>query len=98
MPLQEDIFRADTVVVLCFDQEWNWARKTIQQLGHLMGEQSAKTKIFIVGPKYRHEVSFVPGFEFRTIVGVTPNNRVALNHVADEIKKILGDPAPPRLR
>jgi TIR domain len=90
MPLQEDISRADTVVVLCFDQEWNWASRIIQQLGQMMGEQGAKTRIFVTGPEDRKKGKFVPAFKFKTVVGVTPDNRVPINEVADEIKKIVG--------
>jgi uncharacterized protein YceK len=88
--LEDDISRADTVVVLCFDQEWAWANKIILQLRQMMSEQSAKTRIFIAGPPYKNKERFVPAFKFRTIVGVTSDNRVPLNHVADEIKKIAG--------
>jgi len=90
MPLQEDISRADTVVVLCFDQEWNWASRIIQQLGQMMGEQGAKTRIFVTGPEDRKKGKFVPAFKFKTVVGVTPDNRVPIKEVADEIKKIVG--------
>jgi len=90
MPLQEDISRADTVVVLCFDQEWNWASRIIQQLGQMMGEEGAKTRIFVTGPEDRKKGKFVPAFKFKTVVGVTPDNRVPINEVADEIKKIVG--------
>jgi hypothetical protein len=90
MPLQEDISRADTVVVLCFDQEWYWANRIIQQLGQMMGDQSAKNRIFVMGPEDRNKGKFVPPFKFKTIVGVTPDNRVAMNQVADAIKKIVG--------
>jgi hypothetical protein len=93
MPLQEDISRADTVVVLCFDQEWNWASRIIQQLGQMMGEQGAKTRIFVTGPEDRKKGKFVPAFKFKTVVGVTPDNRVPINEVADEIKKIVGGAA-----
>jgi hypothetical protein len=90
LPLQDDISRADTVVVLCFDQDWNWANKIIQQLRQMMGEQSAKTRIFVTGPEYRNKGRFVPAFKFRTVVGVTPDHRVPISQVADEIKKIVG--------
>jgi hypothetical protein len=93
MPLQDDISRADTLVVLCFDQEWNWANKIILQLRQMMGEQSAKTRIFVMGPEYRNKGTFVPAFNFKTVVGVTPDNRVPTNQVADEIKKIVGGAA-----
>jgi hypothetical protein len=90
MPLQDDISRADTVVVLCFDQEWSWAARIIQQLGQMMGDQSAKSRIFVMGPEDRKKGKFEPPFKFKTVVGVTPDNRVPINQVADEIKKIVG--------
>jgi hypothetical protein len=90
VPLQDDISRADTVVVVCFDQDWCWANRIIQQLGHMMSDQSAKTRIFVTGPEDRKRGKFVPPFKFRTVVGVTPDNRVPINQVADEIKRIVG--------
>ena len=90
MPLQDDISRADTVVVLCFDQEFLWANRIIQQLGQMMGEQGAKTRIFVTGPEDRKKGKFVPAFKFKTVVGVAPDNRVPVSQVADEIKKIVG--------
>jgi hypothetical protein len=90
MPLQEDLSRADTVVVLCFDQDWNWANKMILQLRQMISEQSAKTRIFVTGPEYRNKGKFVPAFKFKTVVGVTPENPVPINQVADAIKKIVG--------
>jgi hypothetical protein len=90
VPLQDDISRADTIVVLCFDQEWNWANKIIQQLRQMMGEHSAKTRIFVTGPDYKNKGTFVPAFKFRSVVGVTAQNRVPITQVADEIKKIVG--------
>jgi hypothetical protein len=90
MPLQEDISRADTVVVLCFDQEFLWANRIIRQLGQMMGDQSAKNRIFVMGPEDRKKGKFVPPFKFKTVVGVAPDNRVPVSQVADEIKKIVG--------
>lgn len=90
LELQEDISRADTVVVLCFDQEWYWASRIIQELGQMMGDQSAKNRIFVTGPEDRKKGKFVPPFKFKTVVGVTPDNRVPANQVAEEIKKIVG--------
>jgi len=90
MPLQDDISRADTVVVLCFDQEFLWANRIIQQLGQMMGDQSAKNRIFVMGPEDRKKGKFLPPFKFKTVVGVAPDNRVPVSQVADEIKKIVG--------
>ena len=92
-PLEEEFSRADTVVVvLCFDQEWGWASRITKELGQTMGER-AKTRILVTGPDYRKNQKFAPAFKFKTVVGVTPDNRVPINEVADEIKKIVGGAA-----
>jgi TIR domain len=90
-PLEEEFSRADTVVVvLCFDQEWGWASSITKELGQTMGQQGAKTRILVTGPEDRKKGKFVPAFKFKTVVGVTPDNRVPIKEVADEIKKIVG--------
>ena len=92
-PLEEDISGADAVVVvLCFDQEWGWASRITKELGQTMGER-AKTRILVTGPDYRKNQKFAPAFKFKTVVGVTPDNRVPIKEVADEIKKIVGGTA-----
>ena len=92
-PLEEDISGADAVVVvLCFDQEWGWASRIAKELGQTMGER-AKTRILVTGPDYRKNQKFAPAFKFKTVVGVTPDNRVPIKEVADEIKKIVGGTA-----
>jgi hypothetical protein len=90
--LEDELSRADTVVVLCFDQEWNWANKIILQLRQIMGEQTKKTKIFVTGPEYRKKGKFEPAFRFKTVVGVTPDNRVAADEVTKQIKSFLSAP------
>ena len=45
------------------------------------------------GPDYRKNQKFAPAFKFKTVVGVTPDNRVPIKEVADEIKKIVGGTA-----
>src|SRR6516164_572172 len=90
-PLEEEFSRADTVVVvLCFDQEWGWASSITKELGQTMGQQGAKTRILVTGPEDRKKGKFMPAFKFKTVVGVTPDNRVPIKEVADEIKKIVG--------
>src|SRR5262249_16517575 len=74
-PLEEELSDADTVVVVCFDQEWKWARRLIPQLRSAMGEDSAKNKIFIMGPDYKGKGVFLPS-KFKTVVGVTSDNQV----------------------
>jgi hypothetical protein len=91
--LEDEISRADTVVIICFDQDWNWANKMILQLREAMGEQGAETKIFVMGPEYKNKGKFVTAFKFRTVVGVLPDNRIPSNQIADDIKRILKGPA-----
>jgi hypothetical protein len=91
--LKEEISRADTVVVLCFDQEWNWANKMILQLRQIMDAQTTKTRIFVTGPEYRKKGTYEPAFRFKTVVGVTPDNRVAADEVVKEIKSLLNSAA-----
>jgi hypothetical protein len=55
-----------------------------------MGHQGAKTRILVTGPEDRKKGKFLPAFKFKTVVGVTPDNRVPIKEVADEIKKIVG--------
>jgi hypothetical protein len=59
----------------------------------MMGEHSAKTRIFVTGPEDRKKGKFVPPFKFKTVVGTSPDNRVPINQVAEEIKKIVGGAA-----
>ena len=54
------------------------------------GPAGAKTRILVTGPEDRKKGRFVPAFKFKTVVGVTSDNRVPLKEVADEIKKIVG--------
>jgi hypothetical protein len=75
--------------VFCFDQEWGWAYRITKELGQTMGER-AKTRILVTGPEDRKKGKFAPAFKFKTVVGVTPDNRVPIKEVADEIKKIVG--------
>jgi hypothetical protein len=86
--LQGEISRADTLVILCFDQDWQWATRILPQIRQLVGDQK-KTKLFVVGPNYQDKGQFVTGFKFKTIVGVTPQNVVQMDVVANQIKQAL---------
>jgi len=59
----------------------------------MMGDQSAKNRIFVMGPEDRKKGKFLPPFKFKTVVGVAPDNRIPVSQVADEIKKIVGGDA-----
>jgi hypothetical protein len=91
--LRDEISRADTLLVLCFDQDWRWAMKILPQIRQLVDDRKEKKKLFVVGPKYQQKGQFVTGFKFQTIVGVTQQNVVQMDVVADQIKKALNGAA-----
>ena len=68
-PLGKMINRADTVVVVCFDQDWSWATNIIRELRQLSGpDASRRSHIFVVGPvdKQLGELK-VDAFKFTTV-------------------------------
>ena len=91
--LQDDISRADTLVILCFDQAWDWATRIQTQIRPLIGNRSDKKRLFVVGPKHLDKGQFFMAFKFKTIVGVTPQNVVETAAVIDEIRRVLAEPA-----
>ena len=84
--LQEDIARADTLVVLCFDQDWDWANRIIQQLKQIVGGRSEKIKIFVTGPEYKNRGRYYNAFRFQTVMGVGPDNIVQRDKIQDQIR------------
>lgn len=90
--LQDEISHADTVVVICFDQEWIWANNFIRQLRQLMSEHTVKTRMVVVGPKHQNKGTFRAPFNFQTVEGVTANNAVH-GDLADRIKRVLSGAA-----
>jgi hypothetical protein len=87
--LADEIARADTLVVLCFDQDWPWANRIIQQLRPIMGSRQEKTKILVTGPQYRNKGRFINAFNFHTVMGVGRDNVINAQSVQDEMKKAL---------
>jgi hypothetical protein len=70
--LGKRIKEAGAVVVLCFDQEWDWARPLLRQL-HLLSppRDDGKAKLLIAGPEDRQEGIYnAYPLGFRTIDGV----------------------------
>jgi hypothetical protein len=50
--LESDINRADTIVVICFDQEWQWAINVMREIRQLIKSDTAKrARLLIIGPK-----------------------------------------------
>jgi hypothetical protein len=70
--LGERIRDADTVLVLCFDQEWDWARRLIKEISGL-GDLRAgrKAKLLVAGPRDR-DAGLYDGsvFGFKTVNGL----------------------------
>jgi len=87
--LAEEIARADTLVVLCFDQDWRWANRIIQQLRPIIGGRNEKTKILVTGPQYKNKGKFVNAFNFQTVMGVDRDNVIQTQVVQDEMNKAL---------
>jgi hypothetical protein len=93
MEVSKELSRADTVVVVCFDQDWIWAQSAMLQLSQIMEGQGDKTGILVTGPEYKNKGKIVPAKRFKTVVGVTPDNHVANDQVAGEIKRLLSQAA-----
>jgi len=85
--LEEQIARADTLVVLCFDQDWLWANRIIQQLKQVVGGRCDKIKILVTGPQYKNRGTYYNAFRFQTVTGVGPDNVIQKNAVQDQIRK-----------
>lgn len=67
--IERDINRADTIVVICFDQAWGWARNIMGQIRQLIKADAAKrARLLIIGPPAREgfEVN-ASAFRFTTL-------------------------------
>jgi hypothetical protein len=67
--IEKDINRADTIVVICFDQEWRWATNIMGQIRQLIKADAAKrARLLIIGPPARDgfEVN-ASAFRFTTL-------------------------------
>ena len=70
--LEDRIRDADTVLVLCFDQQWDWARPLIHEINGFRNLRTGhKAKLLIAGPQDRHAGLYDAGtFGFKTLDGV----------------------------
>src|SRR5205823_587292 len=49
--IEKDINRADTIVVICFDEAWGWARNVMGQIRQLIKTNATKrVRLLIIGP------------------------------------------------
>jgi hypothetical protein len=85
--LADEIARADTLVVLCFDQDWRWANRIIQQLRPMIGNRGEKTRILVTGPQHRNRGRFIT--DFQTVMGVGRDNVIQAQTVRAEIDRAL---------
>jgi hypothetical protein len=83
--LEKDIARADSLVVVCFDQEWEWANKIILQLKQVVGTCRDKIKLLIAGPEYKNKGQYYGPFKFTTVSAVGPDNVIHEQAIHDQI-------------
>ena len=51
--LSEKIDRSDTILVVCFDQDWDWAEQVLLQLRQVSSvEKTKRAKLLVVGPQF----------------------------------------------
>jgi len=67
----ERVRDADTVLVLCFDQEWDWARMLIKEISGLSELRAGnRTKLLVAGPADKNGGLYDASvFGFKTLDG-----------------------------
>jgi hypothetical protein len=64
--LAEKIEKSDTILVVCFDQDWDWAQQVLLQLKQLSNiDKSKRTKLLVVGPRFDPNIGTVDMRAFR---------------------------------
>jgi hypothetical protein len=95
--LAEKIKESDTIIVLCFDQEWDWAFDVLRQLKQVSSpEESNKTQLLIVGPQYQVEKGDVDvrTFRFQTFKELELDDKTFKKQLKKKIDPTLFDPRP----
>jgi hypothetical protein len=67
--LEPHINRADTIIVICFDEEWLWATSIMREIRQLLRSDAAKrARLLVVGPQARTSVRIDPSaLRFRAL-------------------------------
>src|SRR5208337_4341788 len=94
--LADKIKQSDTIIVLCFDQEWDWAFDVLLQLRQVSSPDEAdKTRLLVVGPQYQPEKGDVDvsNFSFQTFKALELDENT-LNRLKTRIDRTLVDPTP----
>ena len=88
------INRADTILVVCYDQDWIWANNVIRELRQLNRTDSARrAQIFVVGPVNKQQGAFnVEAFKFRTVDALSRDEDV----VRDQLRQVINGVGKPR--
>ena len=95
--LAEKIKQSDTIIVLCFDQEWDWAFDVLLQLRQVSSpEEPDKTRLLIVGPHYQAEKGDVDvsNFRFQTFKELEVDENTFKKQLKRKIDPTLVDLAP----
>ncbi|MFZ3327512.1 MAG: hypothetical protein WA231_17230 [Methylocella sp.] len=68
--LSEQVNQSDTILVVCFDQEWDWARAILLQLNSY-SDDAKRARLLVVGPRYdpAKGVAEFRNFRFKTFNG-----------------------------
>jgi hypothetical protein len=93
--LAENIKQSDTIIVLCFDQEWDWAFDVLRELRQVSSPgEPAKTRLLIVGPQYQADKGDVDvsNFSFQTFKDLEADENTFKKHLKSKIDaKLLGE-------
>jgi hypothetical protein len=76
--LADQVSESDTIVVVCFDQEWRWALNVAAQLKHVSAMKSPnRARILVVGPHYSPEKGLLDmrNFHFQTFNKLDLDNK-----------------------
>jgi hypothetical protein len=66
--IEKDINRADTIVVICFDEAWGWARNIMGQIRQLIKADTKRVRLLIIGPPAKEGFELNAGaFRFTTL-------------------------------
>lgn len=86
--LGERIREADTVLVLCFDQAWDWARGLIREISSLSDPRDGqRAKLLVAVPRDQNQGLYDASvFGFRTVNGLTVGADRLRAMVAQEIR------------
>jgi hypothetical protein len=95
--LAENIKQSDTIIVLCFDQEWDWAFDVLRQFRQVSSpEEPAKTRLLIVGPQYQADKGDVDvsNFSFQTFKELEVDENTFKKQLKSKIDPALVGGAP----